>query len=1024
MNAPIRKTCRTFVRRLQRGSAALGLTLLASACGDSMTDPQQSPSSESRRGGDLLLPNDTVGVELSGGFERLDGRLGVSRHLLRSTQPLAQARFSSTVSREGFYEVLASWPQTVAAGNLARALISHRGGQTEMVVDQGASGGDWVSLGIYAFDGSAPAAVQLVQTGNSPLFVDALRLRYVGETRPELQVIADESPLADQDREFLWQVKGRGGAPSYSFRISEGALPPGLLLNPRTGVISGIPARIGRHEFTIEIADSEGTRAIKPVTLEVLETPDAPLEAPTGPMASKRQLAAASMQSLGEIVSALPEGEWAQVSLNSYSSVWTPADQRPLAGSRNPPPDAIIKAWSSFAWDSRRGRLILYGGGHANYRGNDVYIWDGATRTWTRGSLPSEMKRDPLGNWNAIDGHERAPASAHTYDNSEYLPIVDRFLTLGGAADSNGGHYLTQETETTSRRTGPYMFDPSRAHPDKAGGTTGSHVQRVSPYPEVVGGEMWANRENWLNSSKPPSNSFVKGCTAYAEEQGKDVLYARTQYGLFRYTIHDVHDRTQDTWQTVGRYWNGPSSQGPCGYDPVGKSFVRVATNAVPFVYWNLNTPGPKNNDVNVIPTDPTGEFEALLSASAIDLRYCGLDYDPIRKHYALWCGDGRVWALTPPATLSAAGWVITRQRTPVLEVPNGSVGTGILGKWKYVASLDAFVGLQDPVHGNIWIYKPVGWKGTTPTDPPPEDPDDPPPPPPPPPANVPPSVAILAPVEGSTFLGGQPITLAVQASDSDGSVARVEFFNGTTRIGEDLTAPFEIVWSNAPLGPASLTAIATDNSGASTVSAPVTVNVVTGGTAGTVVLQRGVNGYAGSADTYLSSYHKSLSFGSNSIMQDSKSYYSMMARFAIFQSEGGPIPDGATIQSARLAFYKYSSYNMVYGVHRVLKNWSEGTANWSQTGASGAWSEGGGNGSGTDYQATPDATASSSFDPGWIEFDVTASVQQMGGSTPTGNFGWRLRAISGYTSALKKFHTSEYGGSIDLRPKLTITYH
>ena len=36
--------------------------------------------------------------------------------------------------------------------------------------------------------------------------------------------------------------------------------------------------------------------------------------------------------------------------------------------------------------------------------------------------------------------------------------------------------------------------------------------------------------------------------------------------------------------------------------------------------------------------------------------------------------------------------------------------GGGVLGKWKYIPELDAFVGLQDTAAGNVWIYKPIGW--------------------------------------------------------------------------------------------------------------------------------------------------------------------------------------------------------------------------------------------------------------------------------------------------------------------------
>ena len=65
---------------------------------------------------------------------------------------------------------------------------------------------------------------------------------------------------------------------------------------------------------------------------------------------------------------------------------------------------------------------------------------------------------------------------------------------------------------------------------------------------------------------------------------------------------------------------------------------------------------------------------------------------------------------LTPPATVSPTGWTIVKQPSPTLATPNGNVGTGILGKWKYIQNIDAFMGLQDATLGNIWIYKPIGW--------------------------------------------------------------------------------------------------------------------------------------------------------------------------------------------------------------------------------------------------------------------------------------------------------------------------
>ena len=92
--------------------------------------------------------------------------------------------------------------------------------------------------------------------------------------------------------------------------------------------------------------------------------------------------------------------------------------------------------------------------------------------------------------------------------------------------------------------------------------------------------------------------------------------------------------------------------------------------------------------------------------------------------------------------------------------------------------------------------------------------------------ANVPPSVSLTAPVAGSSHTAPASITLAATAADSDGSIASVAFYNGTTLIGSDTTAPYSVTWSNVATGSYSLTAKATDNQGAVTTSAPVAVTV------------------------------------------------------------------------------------------------------------------------------------------------------------------------------------------------------
>jgi hypothetical protein len=110
---------------------------------------------------------------------------------------------------------------------------------------------------------------------------------------------------------------------------------------------------------------------------------------------------------------------------------------------------------------------------------------------------------------------------------------------------------------------------------------------------------------------------------------------------------------------------------------------------------------------------------------------------------------------------------------------------------------------------------------------------------------NIPPAVKLFTPTAGSTFYTPVDIRLGAFANDVDGSVSSVEFFAGDMSLGvvdmgaildppfPDGTGPgtraFFLVWSNAPPGDYVLTAKATDNGGASTVSAPVGISVKQG---------------------------------------------------------------------------------------------------------------------------------------------------------------------------------------------------
>ncbi len=188
-----------------------------------------------------------------------------------------------------------------------------------------------------------------------------------------------------------------------------------------------------------------------------------------------------------------------------------------------------------------------------------------------------------------------------------------------------------------------------------------------------------------------------------------------------------------------------------------------------------------------------------------------------------------------------------------------------------------------------------------------------------------------------------------------------------------------------------------------------------------TVVLQQGFNNYTGTTDAHLYDYHHGVNYGERELMNNSRRN-DILIRFAIYQSEGGPVPDGATINSATLSLYKTSAYNYTYELGQLGKNWVESEVTWEEARAGVPWSSPGAglnSSRGGDYFIDRTLQSSVPWEPSWLRFDVKASVSTM---PRLPNYGWKLVQISGNDN-YKKFASSEYSVDPTLRPILEINY-
>ena len=167
------------------------------------------------------------------------------------------------------------------------------------------------------------------------------------------------------------------------------------------------------------------------------------------------------------------------------------------------------------------------------------------------------------------------------------------------------------------------------------------------------------------------------------------------------------------------------------------------------------------------------------------------------------------------------------------------------------------------------------------------------------PPANQSPTVAITNPANNSSYSSLTTLTIAANAGDVDGSVAKVDFFVDGALVGTDASAPYSTSWTIPAYGDYVLTARATDNEGAGTTSSAIAISAaqagpVTGSATVSIIsdnddVEERQNGY--------------MYFNSSDLELVYDTYQSAGNQTVGLRFRGLDIPQGATITNAYLQF-------------------------------------------------------------------------------------------------------------------------
>jgi hypothetical protein len=114
----------------------------------------------------------------------------------------------------------------------------------------------WQKNGVGFFGEMSPSSSILVRQPAPPLFI----------TTGALSGGSLGSP-------FLQQLTATGGVPPYSWTIVNGSLPPGLTLDPFSGLISGTASAAGAFAFTMQVTDSKSTISQKQASISIIAQP-------------------------------------------------------------------------------------------------------------------------------------------------------------------------------------------------------------------------------------------------------------------------------------------------------------------------------------------------------------------------------------------------------------------------------------------------------------------------------------------------------------------------------------------------------------------------------------------------------------------------------------------------------------------------------------------------------------------------------------------------------------------------------
>jgi chitodextrinase len=361
-------------------------------------------------------------------------------------------------------------------------------------------------------------------------------------------------------------------------------------------------------------------------------------------------------------VAALPAGHWCEVPNSHMEAKEKPPyeydDFNSTTGSSeiydnlqgNSGVAGVMKKWSGAAFDTNAQRLVVWGGGHKGYRGNELYAFDLDTLQWERLTDPSVTVQ--MCNSGGGINPDGTPGARHTYDALTYIEHQNAFFGVGAAGScEQGGCFIDHQ----------WLYDF----------TSGTWIET-------------ANLNDIRNRATACNDS------ALYDPISRLVLFHSNGYWY-------TYDVDTDLWMSRGRSGVN-NAELSAALDPNRSIIVKIGVIPqqgepdIPIIeVFDL-----KDLSFDLTNPNTTGSTEIESYKSP------GLEYDPVSTHFIAYYGGTDIYSLNPETNV----W--TKHTAPTSNAANpGPIDAegGVFGRFAYSATHNVFV-FVDATNENVFLYR------------------------------------------------------------------------------------------------------------------------------------------------------------------------------------------------------------------------------------------------------------------------------------------------------------------------------